>query len=419
MSLPSFDAQGSLFGSVSVVARGLFEKDDRYWLFAENIWPVIAGTRDQLAQCYCESNGRPGVEPVLMLGVLMFQFLERVPDRAAVDMVKYHLGWKLALNIELQARGFHATTLVGFRQRLIDHDQAQIAFAAVLEALQNAGLVPKKGKQRLDSTHVLALVTRLSWLECIRETLRLALEELADKLPEEERPDFWGALWERYVESRVDYKSSETVLKNKHLQSGEDTIRLLRWLEPVGVDLREGKQVALLRRVFSEQFEVSMEGELRPVRVHATGAVKSPHEPDAQWSAKGHSPDRKEWVGYKTQVAESIPDEPAQKGEPSGNFLTSMVTQSATESDDAGLEAVSEQQEAAGLEAPPELYVDTAYVSPEGLASAKAEGRELLGPARPSANNHRGFRSEEFDVQVEGRRAFCPAGKESTQCSSL
>jgi len=419
MSLPSFDAQGSLFGSVSVIARGLFEKGDRYWLFADKIWPVIARTREQLAQCYCENNGRPGVEPVLLLGVLIFQFLERVPDRVAVDMMKYHLGWKLALNVELQATGFHSTTLVGFRQRLIDHDQAQIAFAAVLEALQSAGLVPKKGKQRLDSTHVLALVTRLSWLECIRETLRLALEELADKLPEEERPDFWGAFWERYVESRLDYKSSAAVLKNKHRQSGEDTIRLLQWLEPVAVDLREGKQAVLLRRVFAEQFEVSRQGELRPVRVHPTGAVKSPHDPDAQWSAKGHSPDRKEWIGYKVQVAESIPEEPAQKGTPSGNFLTSMATQSATESDDAGLRVVLEQQRAAGLEAPQELYVDTGYVCAEGLAAAQAEGRELLGPARPSPKNHQGFWSEKFDVQVEQRRAFCPAGKKSTQCSSL
>jgi hypothetical protein len=419
MSLPSFDTQGSLFGSVSVMARGLFEEGDRYWLFADKIWPVIAGTRNQLAQCYCEGNGRAAVEPVLLLGVLIFQFLERVPDRVAVDMIKYHLGWKLALNVDLQATGFHSTTLVGFRQRLIDHDQAQLAFTAVLEALQNAGLVPKRGRQRLDSTHVLALVTRLSWLECIRETLRLALEELADELPEDERPDFWAALWERYVESRLDYKSSETVLKNKHRQSGEDSIRLLRWLEPVSVDLREGKQVALLRRVFAEQFEVSAKGELRPVAVHATGVVKSPHDPDAQWSAKGHSPDRKEWIGYKVQVAESIPEEAVQKGEPPGNFLTSMVTQSATESEDAGLQAVLEQQQAAGLEAPQELYVDTGYVSAVGLAAAKAEGRELLGPARASANNHRGFRSEQFDVQIEQRRAFCPAGKESTQCSSL
>jgi hypothetical protein len=419
MSLPSFDAQGSLFGSVAVMARELFNDGDRYRLFAERIWPVIARTRDELAQCYCEDNGRPGVEPVLLLGVLIFQFMERVPDRAAVEMVKYHLGWKLALNVELGAKGFHPTTLVGFRQRLIDYDRAKIAFAAVLEALQAEGLVPRKGKQRLDSTHVLASVARLSALECIRETLRLALQELASRLLESERPEFWGILWERYVESRLDYKTSEAVQKDKHRQAGLDTVALLRWLEPVAVEIREGRQVALLRKVFDEQFEDSATGELEPVRVHRAGSVKKPHDPDAQWSAKGRGGDRKEWIGYKVQVAESIPTEPPAGDQPSGNFLTSLSTQAATESDDAGLKAMFQDQRALGLEKPQELYVDAAYVCAEELAAAKAENRELVGPARASAKNHRGFRSEDFDVELEQRRAVCPAGQTSTQCSRL
>jgi hypothetical protein len=35
-------------------------------------------------ECYEVDNGRPGVEPVVLLGVLIFQFLERVPDRQVV-----------------------------------------------------------------------------------------------------------------------------------------------------------------------------------------------------------------------------------------------------------------------------------------------------------------------------------------------
>jgi hypothetical protein len=45
-SLPSFDGQGLLFGSAAVVARELFDQEDRYSLFAERIWPVIAGARE-------------------------------------------------------------------------------------------------------------------------------------------------------------------------------------------------------------------------------------------------------------------------------------------------------------------------------------------------------------------------------------
>ena len=64
---------------------------------------------------------------MVLLGVMIFQFLERVPDRPAVELVKYHLGWKLALNLKLSEGGFHPTTLVYFRQRLI----ARLAFIAV------------------------------------------------------------------------------------------------------------------------------------------------------------------------------------------------------------------------------------------------------------------------------------------------
>src|SRR5260221_11785905 len=141
MSLPKFDTQGSLFESLGSLAGNLFSDQDRYKLFATKIWPLLAKSREELAACYVLENGRPGVEPGVLLGVLIFQFLERVPDRQAVELVKYHLGWKLALNLKLSEGGFHATTLVYFRQRLIENGKAKVAMRAALETLHKEGLV--------------------------------------------------------------------------------------------------------------------------------------------------------------------------------------------------------------------------------------------------------------------------------------
>src|SRR5712672_3722021 len=135
MRLPQFDVQGSLFESLGAIAPELFSDNDKYKRFAQKVWPVLAQSREQLLECYRNDNGRPGVEPVVLLGVMIFQFLERVPDRQAVEMVKYHLGWKLALNLSLNDRGFHSTTLVNFRQRLLENDKGHVAFQTVLEAL--------------------------------------------------------------------------------------------------------------------------------------------------------------------------------------------------------------------------------------------------------------------------------------------
>jgi hypothetical protein len=420
MSLPFLDTQASLLGSVHVLAGDLFSRSDRYRLFAEKIFPLLLKARAELQKCYCADNGRPGVEPTLLLGVLLFQFLERVPDRQAVDLVKYHLGWKLALNLELARGAFHATSLVHFRQRLLEHEQGALLFRVILDALVDNGLLPRHSRQRLDSTHVVGLVARISALECVRETLRLALEELAPKLAQEERPEFWPLYWERYVESKLDYKSSEQSLKAKQQQAGENIQWLLRWLEALPVEVRQGRQVALLRQVFAEQYNIEESGELAPVKIRATGVVQIPHEAEAKWSAKGQGKAKKDWVGYKVQVAESVSAQPRQEGAPTPDFITSIVTQEAVESDDAGLPATLESQEALGLEKPPELYVDGAYVSAAALAEAQSQGRELMGPAQPSPTKRpAGFRTEDFEVDVEERRALCPAGKENTQCSRL
>ena len=118
-------------------------------------------------------------------------------------------------------------------------------------------------------------------------------------------------------------------------------------------------------------------------------------------------------------MAESVTGQRKEKTEPTRNFLTSVVTQSAIETDEAGMEESLEAQAAMGLEKPPELLVDTGYVSAEAIVEAQAEGRELLGPARPSPLNKNGSCSEDFEVCVEERRAICPAGCQNTQCSRL
>jgi Transposase DDE domain len=261
---------------------------------------------------------------------------------------------------------------------------------------------------------VLAAVAELSALECVRETLRLALEDLGQALPEKAHPDFWPVLWERYVENKLDYRSSPEVLQSKRVQAGQDCLLLLQWLEATGSDLRYGRQVELLREVFAQQFELK-DNRPEPVKEHAAGVVQSPHDPDAQWSAKGRGKHRKSWVGYKVQVAETLPAE----GQPA--FLVSVVTQKATESDEPGLDQTLNDQAQSNLERPSELYADGAYISAPRLHKAAQEGWSLMGPAPASPQRPGPARLpvEDFSVDIANRRARCPAGHESRRCSRI
>lgn len=419
MSLPVFDPQTHLFG-LQARSSDVFGQSDRYRLFAQKIYPLLVAARPKLEACYCVRNGRPAVEPVLLLGVSVLQFLERVPDRQAAELVKYHLGWKHALAQELDGKVFDPTVLVRFRERLVEHEQGRVAFEAVLGGLEQAGWVKPKGKQRLDSTHVLALVARMGTLECVRESVRLALEELGETVREEQRPGFWSRLWERYVDSQPDYKTSPETLKQKTTEVGQDVLELRTWLATQPEAWRQGEKVGLLERVWSEQFQLAEGGGVvRKTEIPAT-PIQNPHDPEAQWCTKKTGDAKKEWVGYKAQVAETVPAEPLQKGEPTPAFITGIVTQSATGSDEAGLGKIFKQQAEMGLEKPATLYVDGAYISGQTLATAAAEGCQLMGPAQPPAQTGKSaFKSDAFQIRVEQRSAFCPGGHASTQCSRL
>ena len=130
---------------------------------------------------------------------------------------------------------------------------------------------------------------------------------------------------------------------------------------------------------------------------------------------------KKEFEGYKVQVAETVNGKPVEKGEPAKNFLMAVSIQRATESDEAGSrQQVLEEQAAMGLERPEVESVDGAYISAQEIVKTEGEGRQLMGPAQPAPSpRNRAFSAEAFEVMVEERKALCPGGKQSTQCSRL
>jgi len=423
MSLPEFTTQSELFSTVGC-SRQLFASTDRFRVFAQKVYPILAQTRPQLEACYCTDNGRVALEPVLLLGVSLLQYLEAIPDRQAVEMLRYHAGWNFALNRHVGDEVFHPTTLVNFRQRLVEHDLVAIGFQAVLDALIAAGLVARKGRQRLDSTQLLGRVSRMSRLDCVRESLRLALQDLGRSLPAAQRPAWWGELWDHYVESHTDYRAPLETLARKMVEAGNAAQQVLAWLAGAADQtLAQTKPAQLLARVFQEQFEVVPGVSQAPPKTReqlSSERVQNPHDPEATYGNKGKGEQRKEHVGYKVQVAETVTEAVLEPGEPTQNFIVGVLTHAARESDEEGADKMAAEQQRMGLEKPPVQYVDAAYVSTEKLVEAAAEGRELIGPASKCGGPNRGrFQSDDFHVAVEQRRATCPAGHQNTQCSRL
>jgi hypothetical protein len=153
----------------------------------------------------------------------------RATDRQAAEAVQYDQRWRLALHLDPPDVAFDPSLLVVFRDRLVHSSQEGLAFEAVLDYLVAQGWVPKRSRQRLDSTHVRGLLSAMNRLECARETLRLFLKDIEarDLLPEA-----WSDYWDRYVESKLAARTAATALEAKAAQAGEDMLAI--WKEAAG-----------------------------------------------------------------------------------------------------------------------------------------------------------------------------------------
>src|SRR6266571_734517 len=129
-------------------------------------------------------RGRAAEAPWRLALVTVLQALENLSDRQAAEMVRGRLDWKYALSLPLDHEGFDASILVDFRQRLVANSAQDRLLEPILQVCRQHGWLKAGGKQRTDSTWVIANVRGLSSLESVGESLRAALNEIAEVAPD-------------------------------------------------------------------------------------------------------------------------------------------------------------------------------------------------------------------------------------------
>lgn len=359
------------------------------------------------------ARGQPAEAPARLGLITVLQFVEGLSDRQAADAVRGRIDWKYVLGLELTDPGFDFSVLCEFRARLLDGKDEAMLLDALLARLQDLGLIKARGRQRTDSTHVLAAVRVLNRLERVGETLRAALNSLAVVTPEWLRAQAPGAWYERYGHRVENYQFPKAEAARQELAAviGADGQHLLNaiaaaadqpWLPAVPA-------VKILRQVWTEQY-VEHDGRLRWRTAEEMPApaelIASPYDAEARYSTKRSM----EWVGYKVHLTETCdPETP--------HLIVNVETTPASTPDDH-MVAVVHASLAKRDRLPTEHWVDKGYTDAQVLLDSQRNHQvTITGPVAedPSwqARAGTGFDKAHFAVDWDGQVVTCPSGKQS------
>lgn len=391
-------------------ARRAFPKGNRYMTLVEVLGPIF--TNSDFADLYGH-RGRPAAAPARLALVLVFQQIERLSDVAAAEAVRARIDWKYALALPLDDPGFDESILVEFRRRLLTAGAEERLLTLLLETLVDRGLLQARGRQRSDSTHVLALLRTLTRLTLVAETMRHALNALADAAPGWLAAHGDPAWAERYAARVEEYRLPQDPAARRLLETtvGQDGYALLQAVYDPSAPpaLRRCPALGILRQVWVQQYYGPHDVRWRTgedLPPHAR-LIASPYEVEARFATKRQTA----WTGYKVHLTETCDEERP-------HLITNVETTPAT-TNDVGVTDTIHAHLAARHLLPREHLLDTGYVAADVLVTSRRRAVDVVGPALGDnswqARQPDGLDMSCFAIDWEARHVTCPGGKRSVR----
>lgn len=390
------------------VAKAAFPKGNPYMTLRDELGVIYED--DAFASLFTSTRGRPAESPGCLALVTGLQFVENLSDRQAADAVRSRIDWKYLLGLELTDPGFDHTLLYEFRNHLLENEAERQLLDALLELSKARKLLKARGKQRTDSTHVLAAIRDLNRLETVGETLRHALETLSIVVPDwikarvpQERFDRYGKRFEqwRLPKTQVEQQAlAETI--------GQDGCRLWEMVDESAsmTWLCEIPAIETLRQVWQQQYDGqgdSLRWRKRDELPPARQLIVSPYDVEARFSIKRST----KWSGYKVHLTETCEDDLP-------SLITNVETTTSTTTDVEMTETIHQHLEEKAL-LPEKHLVDAGYVDARILAESRSEhGVEVTGPAPTDhswqANTEQGYSLSRFEINWDAQQVTCPQG---------
>ena len=282
------------------------------------------------------------------------------------------------LGLELTDPGFDFSLLTEFRSRLIAHEAEHHLLDTLIEQFQSRGWIKERGRQRTDSTHVLAAIRFLNRLECLGETMRAALNSVATVSPDwlrEQAPAEWFDRYSlRVEESRLPKGEAERKQYAEVIGADGSLLLSASYSETAPVWLREVPAVQILRQTWVHQFyaderhlRLRSKEDLPPASLRQD----SLYDPEAHYGNKRTTT----WTGYKVHLTETCEENQV--------HLITHVETTAASVPDSEMTAPIHEALADKQILPGDHLVDAGYVDADLLLSSQLDhGVRLVGPVR-------------------------------------
>jgi hypothetical protein len=388
--------------------QGLF---DAHWcgqvVAADSFYGLLAAhghriVRDQdFAACYSQAHGRPSIPPSHLAKILLLAYREGASDEQAMERLRYDLRWKVALGVPLDHPGYHPTSLVKFRARLLLHGMERLALVRSIELATELGLMAGSVEQIVDSTPMLGAAAT-------QDTVRLVRSGVAKLIGAVAQVDTAaaGAL-ARCLEfgyqrprQKPDCDWRKKAAREQMLSRvAQDARRAVGAVEAEPTLAREPKvaeALALLGDLIGQDFEIDENDVPRLRRGTAQGRILSVVDPEMRHGRKSQ---HQRFDGYKIHAAAT--------GD--GRIIGAVEVSPGGDRDGPHAPALIDDQPSPTR--PRRILGDTAYGDQITRAALERRRVEVLAPAPVGAPARDRFSKSDFTIDLDVGRVSCPAGQ--------
>ena len=407
MSLPNNKSE-NLFSAGNTLVN-LLPSDDLMVLFSKEIYPIFSD--DDFKDCY-SIKGRNAISPAFFSLITILQWKESLSDPEAAEAVVRRLDWKIALHLPVDYNdSFNPSSLCYFRKRLKENNKMSLIFDKILGLVQKKGFIKKRSKQRIDSTHIITHVNRISTTDLLFRTVKCLIEEIEKNDKNYYENNIPEDIKERYSQRFSSFGLSKEKRGDKQAEIVEDGLYLKSILEKIkSKNLQELEQLEIMETVFQENVIIKKKEINEKIFIEVDEiecpkqTIFNPRDRSMKLGKKG----RLSWVGSKCHIVET-----AEKGQV--NFITNMIQQSAPAKDILKHDEIREGNKQKGLK-PKKTYVDSSYMSSNAIKKYQQEGRKLMGYIDDGTNSKKDprFQKRNFKIKVKQKKIICPMGKKNS-----